>query len=196
MAGIEKITEAIALDAEKKAAEIIETAKKEAEAILNNAKEECRIFSEEQKAVREKAEKIEDGRTASQKEQVLKLRILKEKQEIIELVLAKAKEKLLNKSDSDYTELLLSMVEKSALGEMGEVLLNKKDKTRVSADFIERADEIAKKKGGSLTMSTDEADIDGGLILRYGRIEINSSIESVFDENREHLVDVVNKVLW
>ncbi len=196
MAGIEKITEAIALDAEKKAAEIIETAKKEAEAILNNAKEECRIFSEEQKAVREKAEKIEDGRTASQKEQVLKLRILKEKQEIIESVLAKAKDKLLNKSDSDYTELLLSMIEKSALGEKGEVLLNKKDKSRVSVDFIERADEIAKKKGGSLTMSNEEVDIDGGLVLRYGRIEINSSIESVFDENREHLVDVVNKVLW
>lgn len=196
MAGIEKITEAIALDAEKKAAEIIETAKKEAEAILNNAKEECRIFSEEQKAVREKAEKIEDGRTASQKEQVLKLRILKEKQEIIESVLAKAKEKLLNKSDSDYTELLLSMVEKSALAEAGEVLLNKKDASRVSADFIVKANEIAEKKGGRLTMSTDEADIDGGLILRYGRIEINSSIESVFDENREHLVDVVNRVLW
>ena len=196
MAGIEKITEAIALDAEKKAAEIIETAKKEAEANLNNAKEECRIFSEEQKAVREKAEKIEDGRTASQKEQVLKLRILKEKQEIIESVLAKAKDKLLNKSDSDYTELLLSMIEKSALGEKGEVLLNKKDKSRVSVDFIERADEIAKKKGGSLTMSNEEVDIDGGLVLRYGRIEINSSIESVFDENREHLVDVVNKVLW
>ena len=196
MAGIEIITEAIALDAEKKAAEIIETAKKEAEAILNNAKEECRIFSEEQKAVREKAEKIEDGRTASQKEQVLKLRILKEKQEIIESVLAKAKDKLLNKSDSDYTGLLLSMIEKSALGEKGEVLLNKKDKSRVSVDFIERADEIAKKKGGRLTMSNEEVDIDGGLVLRYGRIEINSSIESVFDENREHLVDVVNKVLW
>lgn len=196
MAGIEKITEAIALDAEKKAAEIIETAKKEAEAIINNAKEECRIFSEEQKAVREKAEKIEDGRTASQKERVLKLRILKEKQEIIESVLAKAKEKLLTKSDSDYTELLLTMVEKSALGEAGEVLLNKKDRSRVAADFIKKANEIAEKKGGSLTMSDDEADIDGGLILRYGRIEINSSIESVFDENREHLVDVVNKVLW
>ena len=74
--------------------------------------------------------------------------------------------------------------------------MNKKDRSRVAADFIKKANEIAEKKGGSLTMSDDEADIDGGLILRYGRIEINSSIESVFDENREHLVDVVNKVLW
>lgn len=196
MAGIEKITEAIALDAEKNAAEIIETAKKDAEAIINKAKEECRIFSEEQKSVKEKTKKIEDGRTASQKEQLLKLRLLKEKQEIIESVLVKAKEKVLKKSDAEYTELLLSIIDKVALPEAGKVKLNKKDRERVSADFIERANAIAEKKSGSLTMSTEDADIDGGLILQYGRIEINSSIEAVFNENKEQLVDIVNKVLW
>ena len=35
--------------------------------------------------------------------------------------------------------------------------------------------------------------IDGGFILKYGNIEINSSFDAIFDENKEELIDIVNK---
>jgi V/A-type H+-transporting ATPase subunit E len=38
--------------------------------------------------------------------------------------------------------------------------------------------------------------IDGGFILKYGNIEINSSFDALFEENEEELVDIVNKMLW
>ena len=47
-----------------------------------------------------------------------------------------------------------------------------------------------------LEISKDTVNIDGGFILKYGNIEINSSIDALFEENKDELIDVVNKMFW
>ena len=78
----------------------------------------------------------------------------------------------------------------------GVLLLNKKDLDRIPSDFGEKVNQVATKKGGMIDISQDTVDIDGGFILKYGNIEINSSFEALFDENKEELTDIVNNLLW
>ncbi|MBR1773727.1 MAG: hypothetical protein IJ749_07480 [Eubacterium sp.] len=64
------------------------------------------------------------------------------------------------------------------------------------SDFSEKVNQVATKKGGMIDISQDTVDIDGGFILKYGNIEINSSFDALFDENKEELTDIVNNLLW
>ena len=175
MAGIDKILNEIKSDAEKEAAEIIAEAEKAAEAAKSKAQAKC------------------DEYTSVSDE---KLVLLKTKQEIIEEVLNKAKNKILNQDADKYFESLLVLLDKYALPEKGILFLNSKDLARVPDDFETLANNKATKNGGMLDISKDTVDIDGGFILKYGNIEINASLDAIFDENRDELVDTVNDILF
>ena len=51
-------------------------------------------------------------------------------------------------------------------------------------------------ENGSLTVSRTPADIENGFVLRYGGIDENCSLRALFEEKRETLQDIVNKILW
>ena len=55
---------------------------------------------------------------------------------------------------------------------------------------------MAEKKGGALEFSGEVRNIDGGFILVYGGIEENCSIDAVFAEKRDELLDQVRKILF
>ena len=75
-------------------------------------------------------------------------------------------------------------------------MLSEKDLSRVPSDFEDKANVVATKKGGTVELSKEAVNIDGGFILKYGNIEINSSIDALFEENEEKLVDIVNSTLF
>ena len=56
--------------------------------------------------------------------------------------------------------------------------------------------DVATRNGGTLSISDEKAPIIGGFILRYGNIEINSSLDAIFEENKEVLTDTVKGILW
>ncbi|SEQ32469.1 V/A-type H+-transporting ATPase subunit E [Lachnospiraceae bacterium NE2001] len=196
MAGIESITKEINLEAEKEAASIISAAEEAANTLKAKTEEECSVIRSEaeEKIARKLA--AEDKKTQSQCEQAEKLIMLHAKQEIIEEVLAKAKNKLLLLDTKDYFDTLLKLLDKQSQADKGVLLLNEKDLSRMPADFEKSAQAVATKNGGMLDVSTDTVNIDGGFILKYGNIEINSSFDALFEENEEELVDIVNKMLW
>ena len=196
MAGIEKITNEINLEAEKEAAGIIANAEEAAKKLIAKAEEECAAIKAEADEKTGKKLATEAKKTESQCEQVEKLIILEAKQEIIDSVLKKAKEKLMLQDTKDYFDTLLKLLEKQSLADKGVLLLNEKDLARIPADFESSANAVATKNGGMLEISKDTANIDGGFILKYGNIEINSSFDALFDENQDELIDVVNKMFW
>ena len=55
---------------------------------------------------------------------------------------------------------------------------------------------MAQKKGGVLEISGETRNIDGGFILIYGGIEENCSIDAMFAEKRDELLDQVRKILF
>ena len=196
MAGIEKITKEIQLDAEKEAAEIIESAQHAADKARENAirESEATIASANEKLDKKRA--AEEKKILSQCEHIEKLKMLETRQEIIEDTLVKAKNEILNLDTEKYFDAILKLLEGRVLPEKGEFAMNQKDMNRIPADFAAKIAAVAAKCGGQLALSEKAAAIDGGFLLKYGNIEINSSLEALFDEYRDEFVDIVNKVLF
>ncbi len=196
MAGIDKITKEIELEAEKEAASIVSAAEAAAKSAKEDAekKYQAYISSADEKLNRKLAD--ENKKTQSQCEQAEKLILLETKQFLIDDILRKAKVKLLIQGKEDYFETLLKLLEKSVQADKGELMLSEKDMGRVPDDFESKANVVATKKGGTVVLSKNTVDIEGGFILKYGNIEINSSFDAIFDENRDELMDIVNGILW
>lgn len=196
MAGIDKITKEIELEADKEAASIVSAAEAAAQAARDKAdkKRQAFISSADEKLSKKLAE--ENKKTQSQCEQAEKLILLETKQFLIEDILRKAKVKLLIQGKEDYFDTLLKLLEKSVQADKGELMLNEKDMGRIPSDFEAKANAVATKKGGTVELSKNTVDIEGGFILKYGNIEINSSFDAIFDENRDELMDIVNGILW
>lgn len=82
-----------------------------------------------------------------------------------------------------------------------EVLLNARDRDKLGARLMESFKRrIVGKDMGDLPervrLSSDAADIEGGLVLRRGSVEINNSVEAIFSYLRPRLEAEVAKILF
>ena len=135
-------------------------------------------------------------RTASAADMKKRTAVLAAKQELIGKVIADACDRVKNLDEGKYFEILKSMAEKYLLPREGEICFSKKDLERMPANFREEIKGLAQKKGGTLEISGEARNIDGGFILVYGGIEENCSIDAMFAEKRDELLDQVRKILF
>ena len=196
MAGIDRIISEIRSDAEKEAAGIVQAAEDAAKKQEAETLSKCKAEKDASDKTYEKELEREEKKTASQCEQIEKLILLETRQSIIEEILIKAKTKILIQEKDEYFETMLKLLAKSVQPEKGEIIFSEKDLGRLPADFDKKINEVATKNGGTLSISQDKAGVTGGFILKYGNIEINSSIDAIFEENKEVLTDTVNGILW
>ena len=196
MTGLEKMVSQILEEADASAAVTISDAEKKAAEILDEAgkkADEIRQQREEQSRAKVKSY---DERTASAADMKRRTAVLAARQELIGSVIADACERVKNLDEEKYFEILKNMVGKYLLPKDGEICFSRKDLERMPADFREEIRSIAEKKGGALEFSGEARNIDGGFILVYGGIEENCSIDAVFAEKRDELLDQVRKILF
>ena len=62
--------------------------------------------------------------------------------------------------------------------------------------FEAEMEKAAQKKGGSLKLSSEAKEMDGGFILVYGGVEENCTIRAMFDAKRDELSDKVYRILF
>ena len=195
MSGLDKIKEAIKAEsdanvsrtiseAEKKAAEI------RAEILAEADREVSRIQSSAQAQVSDSKD-----RTASAVDLEKKRAVLSAKQEIIAETIDAARGKLLSYPDDKYFDGILALVKKNARAQAGEIAFSSKDLGRLPSGFESKLSS-AVPAGGSLKISKEAVDIDGGFILSYGGALENCSISALFEDNREELCDKVRKLLF
>lgn len=196
MAGLDVIINQINMSSKRRVDEIQTSSDAECAGILN----EAQSFAEKKRAEAEKrAERnVQEIKERAGSTAQLKIRraVLTCKQELITATLEKAKESFYQMADAEYFNALISIVENYADNGKGVLCLSDKDLKRVPADFESRVSEVAQKKGGSLKISADPVDIDGGFILKYDSVEENCSITALFDNSNEMLVDVLQKLLF
>ena len=196
MTGLEKMVSQILEEADASAAVTISDAEKKAAEILDEAgkkADEIRQQREEQSRAKVKSY---DERTASAADMKRRTAILAARQELIGSVIADACERVKNLDEEKYFEILKNMAGKYFLPKDGEICFSRKDLERMPADFREEIRSMAEKKGGALEFSGEARNIDGGFILVYGGIEENCSIDAVFAEKRDELLDQVRKILF
>ena len=196
MSGLDKMKSRILEEADHSAKEIIDKANAEAGAVIKAAEEEARAEAEEisSKAERDAADYAK--RVASSMDMRRKQAHLAAKQEVISHVLKSAYDTVMNLEVKEYFDMLEKLLERYVLPEEGEICFSAKDLGRMPEGFSGKVKTIAANKGGSLTLSDEARDIDGGFLLVYGGIEENCTIKAVFDAKREELSDQVNRLLF
>lgn len=193
MTGLDKIIEQITSQAEKTSADILQKAQAQADEIIAQAEKDGAESA--QRIIANGEEKYKDiiARGESAAALYKRKELLSAKQQIISDMLNNAKSYLLSLPDKEYFELLLSMIEKHATGETGEIAFNKKDLARLPDRYEES---VKAASESSLTISKTPVKVDGGFVLIYGGIEENCSFDALFSASYEQLSDEVHSFLF
>ncbi len=212
----EKITGRIIAVAQSEADEILLAAQKEADAINKEYKKKAAEIAANAESEVSADTEIIRSRTVASAQKIKRNLLLEAKNAKIDEAFEKARQKLLGLPDGDYEKMLsimlVSTVKKQIESEKlsleqdtdGEitvcesysVILSGADKKRVSADMIKDASVLALASGKTLSLSDENADIDGGFILRCGDIEINCSIGLILSQMRDTLEGDVYRILF
>ena len=198
MNGIEKITARIQAEADAANAAARESAEQEAAVIL----EEYRKAADEEFAgLLAAAEEA----AASQKEQLASAarleaskQLLITKQELLARAFEQAVGELKALPKERYLALLTRLIVSASRTGKECVLLNAADREAYGAQAVAAANEAltAEGKTAGLTLSDDVCDIDGGALLREGRIEVNASLSSLLETQREELSAEAARILF
>lgn len=194
MTGLETILQQIAADAQAEADELAAATAAEKAAILAEAKAQAEAAErtaitagEEQAAqIRERAE------SAAQMER--RNAILACKQGLIHETIEQVKQALADAPDEKYFSVLVALAGKFAAEGKAELRLNQKDLNRLPEDFAEQLKAAAPQ--AELTVAKEPYDLKNGFLLVYGGIDINCTLDAVFDGAQAELSDAVSRILW
>lgn len=189
MKGTEKIIAHIRADGDAEAKKIIDAASKQAEE--KRAESFKAALSEYEKLMQAGNAECEDILSGSRRiaEMEAKKSVLSVKQDMISAAFDAAREEIVNMPRDKYTQFLARMAAEAAASGMEEIVLNARDKAEVGKSVCKAANELLSAKGtpGKLTVSEDTADISGGVIVRFGGIETNCSIDALIRQRRSGL---------
>lgn len=198
MKGTEKIIAHIRADGDAEAKKIIDAASKQAEE--KRAESFKAALSEYEKLMQAGNAECEDILSGSRRiaEMEAKKSVLSVKQEMISAAFDAAREEIVNMPRDKYTQFLARMAAEVAASGMEEIVLNARDKAEVGKSVCKAANELLSAKGtpGKLTVSEDTADISGGVIVRFGGIETNCSIDALIRQRRSGLSTEVAAALF
>ena len=195
MKGIEKITARIENDARTEASRLRKEAEEKAAEVLAGYKA---------KAEEEKAAALTAGKEAAQRQEErlesaahmeAKKQYLAAKQECLDEAFAQAQKKLLSLPDGEYAELLAKMAVKASKTGKEEILLNAKDRKRVGEQVVEKANEMLRRKG-KMTLAEDTRNMEGGVTLRSGSVEVNCAFETELRVLRENMAAEIAAILF
>lgn len=184
---VEKIVDKILAEARGRAASITEQADRELQRLRSDLEhEEQQVGETSRKRTEDDAHEIVKRRVSSARLEARK-RILRQKEMITDEVYAEAKRRLLALPDDKYLDLLKGLVAAYAVSGDEKIMLSAHDRDRLGDKIPRWEREIAgelKKKGigGSISVSTETRDIEGGLILSRGRTEVNLSLDVILLE--------------
>jgi V/A-type H+-transporting ATPase subunit E len=195
---LKDIVEKIIKDAEEEGREKVKEAEKKAAEILREAEKKS---EELKKKIVEKAEK----EAAEEKKRIIALarlevrnKLLEKKKDLIEEVFQEASKRISSVSKDKYRNFLKKVILEAAESGEEEVILNERDRELVDAKFFEEINQELQKNGkkGSLKLSSEAREIEGGVILKKNGLEINASLETLLKELRsEKEKEILQKII-
>ena len=196
MTGLDKIKQSI-----------LDEATESAKSSMDEAKAKARQIEEQNKAEAEKkcaeiSQKTEaqlvqiKERTKSSMELERSRKMLETKQTLIAEVIDKAKAQIRELPDEEYFELLLKIADK-AIHEGEGIGARALESLGVTLNAVrEQVQSIVGPSQAKMSVSKDAIDIEGGFVLSYGGIEENCTLEAIFEDKKEELSDLVQKLLF
>lgn len=194
MAGLDKIIERIQKNSEINCDSILKDAQKQADEIRAASQKQSdsdveKISAETDRKSKEIVDSAVSGSELEEKKEILSAKV-----EIINNVIDKVSQTLKDLPDDKYFDAVYKLAAKYARPEEGVMYLSSKDLKRLPAGFEKTLN--SKLKQGSITVSKDPKDLDGGFILSYGGIEINCSFEALIKESEDDIKDELSRILF
>ena len=165
-------------ETQKMTDEIVNSARSEAEKILADAAKKTAQLSENSKSSCALYEKN---------------RLLTEKLNIINNAVDTAAHSLKNMDSDEYFKAVETLVIKYSHDGEGELLMNERDRAAVPDGFMESLNKKLKEKNASVSLADESANIDSGVIIRYGGIEENCTFGALIGEKRDEIRDILFK---
>ena len=221
MTGLEKITDKIIEEARVDAAATLKEADKQC---MQTAEKYVQKAKSIKKDINEKAQKQAEyiishaKSTASMAKRNI---LLDAKAQLVDMAFASALEEFTSMSDDKYQTFLIMLLtyalknqietenasiildgeENICIVDKYEIILNKKDADKHGEALIDgvRRGLVGKTESSvfdKLFVSDTHANIAGGLILRYGDVETNCSLEMLFAQKKDKLEVEVYKILF
>ena len=190
---IDTITAKIVSDATEYANGLISEAKKEAESITAKARKEADVIKERMTArVTNDIVTVKHRKLAAAKLEVRKMQLAVKQKAVMDSMEA-AMDRLAKLDQKEYISFFARKVAETGIKE-GQLILNEKDRAAVGEKIVQAANELL--KGGKLSLSDKTMNAKGGFILRYGALEINSSLETMIHSVKEDVTPEVVAVLF
>ncbi len=189
MNGIEKITAKIAGDAQQEIRNILDKAKSEAAEI--KAKYAAQAEAEKAKILATGEEQAKEivRRAKSVAELEARQQILATKQKMISQAFDKALERMLALPKDDYVALLSRLTAQAAGTGREEVVLSPQDRKDHGQKIVDGANKIlkAQSRQAELTLSEETRPLVGGVQLKAGDVEVNSTLDSIVHFSKDSL---------
>ncbi len=221
MTGLDKIKEKIISEAEADAEALLERAREQcAEIMFEASKDAERIKASLEENAQKEAESIiarAKSGAAMQKRNLL----LEARSRAVDKVFEAAYKEILNLPEEKYCELVSKLIasaildetetektnislygrENVELHEKYELIFNKEDKAKLGETILRGVERIVIGKMNrdelqKLVIAQDTADIDGGVIVRFGSIESNCSIQTVFSLLRRRMEGEISALIF
>lgn len=195
---LEKILERIEREAQSEVNRIKSRAAATADEILKKAQAEAEVLKAQALEAAKSTAEQRKGRIISAANLDLRKARLAEKQNAIDAAFREAVESLLNMVDAEYRKIMRDMILANIQTGEEEIILSERDKANLGEELLEEVNQqlIESGKGGKLTLCQDTYDMFGGFVLRRGKIELNSTFETLFKSSREELESDVSKILF
>ncbi len=194
MNGIEKIKQRIDADAQADIDRVLSEAKAEADRITEKYKAQAAAETAELNAKAEAAAAEREERLVGTAQMDARKTALAAKQELVEKAYDRALEKLCQMPDAAYTDTLAALLVQAAPAGRGTVVLAPEDHKRIGAAAVAKANELL--GGGKLVLSEETRPIQGGFILKDGKIEVNGTFETLVRLQKAETAGTVAKKLF
>ena len=198
MKGSEKIIEHIRSDAQAQADEVLARAEEQCAAI--RAEYDAKARDSYAKRLRAGVKTCEDRVDSMDRiaRMEAKKGVLTLKQEMVSESFALAQRKLVDLPEPDYVALLARLAGEASVTGSEEIVLNTRDRAAVGEAVVKAANLWLEEAGkpAALTLSKDEGDFAGGLILRRGSIEVNCTVELLIELKRSEMAAELAELLF
>lgn len=195
MTGLERIKEKILIQSQENCDKIIQNATMQAKSIIRQARDDANSKAFE---IINKADDTANKKNAVSKstaESITRNRYLEIRNAILNDVISAAYLEIEKFSDEKYFDMLKKLCIKNMLSGECTMHLNGYDLGRLPEDFeLNLNKEIY--ENGAVMISEDAIDIENGFILRYGDVEVNCTLKSVFDESMDNLKDMLSNFMF
>ena len=220
MNGMEKIAQRIQGDAQKELDQLEAETRRQAEELLTQTRAQAgqereAILARGKKAAAERQERLESAAQMEKRKLTLAA-----KQEILDQVFDRALEKLCALPEEELIPMLSRLAAQASASGKEQVIFSKRDRARLGKQVVLGANEILAQKnagalpgsigeskmgafinkivgvGAQLTLSQDTRNIQGGLILSDGEIEMNCTFETLVRLQREKLEREIAGILF